>query len=140
MAQIYLHYVSKVTDHILDGITEWQNRPLDATYPVIFLDAIHYKIRQDNKVIMKAAYTVLGVNSLGQVDVLGIWIAETEGARFWLSVLSELKNRGVNDILIACVDGLKGFPEAIQTVFPSKDSDSTLYRPSDSKFDAFCWK
>jgi len=111
-------YVSLVTDKILEGISEWQNRPLDETYAVVFLDAIFYKIRQDNKVITKAAYTALGINLEGKVDVLGIWLAESEGAHFWLSVLSELKNRGVNDILIACVDGLKGFPEAIENAFP----------------------
>jgi putative transposase len=111
-------YVSKVTDKILDGIIEWQNRPLDEVYAVIFLDAIHYKIRQDNRVIVKAAYTALGINLDGKVDVLGIWVGENEGAHFWLGVLNELKTRGVNDILIACVDGLKGFPEAIGNAFP----------------------
>lgn len=111
-------YVSKVTDKILDGITEWQNRPLESVYAVVFLDAIHYKIRQDNKVISKAAYTAMGIDMDGKVDVLGIWIAESEGAHFWLSVLTELKSRGVDDILIACIDGLKGFPASIENAFP----------------------
>lgn len=110
--------ISKITDKVLDGINEWQNRPLADVYPVVFLDAIHYKIRQDSKVISKAAYTVMGINVQGQVDVLGLWLSENEGAHFWLSVLTELKKRGVKDILIACVDGLKGFPDAIESVFP----------------------
>jgi len=110
--------ISKITDKILDGITAWQTRALEDIYPVVFMDAIHYKIRQDAKVISKAAYTCMGISLDGQVDVLGLWIAETEGAHFWQTVLSDLKNRGVKDILIACVDGLKGFPEAIETTFP----------------------
>lgn len=110
--------ISKVTDKVLDGVKEWQARPLDDIYPVVFLDAIHYKIRQDAKVISKAAYTCLGINLDGKTDVLGIWLSESEGAHFWLSVLSDLKARGVKDILIACVDGLKGFPEAINSAFP----------------------
>lgn len=111
-------FISRVTDQLLEGIKEWQSRPLDDVYPVVFMDAIHYKIRQDGKVISKAAYTCLGINLDGCVDVLGIWLSEKEGAHFWLSVMTELRNRGVNDILIACVDGLKGFPEAIASAFP----------------------
>lgn len=111
-------YISKVTDKVLEGIEEWQARPLDDVYAVVFLDAIFFKIRQEGRIISKASYTVMGINLEGKVDVLGMWIAETEGAHFWLQVLTELKGRGVQDILIACVDGLKGFPEAIETVFP----------------------
>lgn len=110
--------ISKITDKVLEGITEWQSRPLEDVYAVVFLDAIHYKIRSESKVISKAAYTVMGINLLGQVDVLGLWLSEAEGAHFWLTVLTELKRRGVKDILIACVDGLKGFPEAIESAFP----------------------
>jgi transposase-like protein len=110
--------ISRITDKVLDGVKEWQARPLDDIYPVLFMDAIHYKIRQDGKVISKAAYTCMGINLEGKVDVLGLWLAETEGAHFWLSVMSELKTRGVKDVLIACVDGLKGFPEAIGSAFP----------------------
>lgn len=110
--------ISKITDKVLEGITAWQARPLDDVYPVVFLDAIHYKVRVDAKVISKAAYTCLGINLQGQTDILGIWLSENEGAHFWQAVLSDLKARGVNDILIACIDGLKGFPEAIQNVFP----------------------
>lgn len=111
-------FISRVTDKLLDGIKEWQARALDDTYAVVFMDAIHYKIRQDAKVISKAAYTCLGIGLDGRVDVLGIWLSENEGAHFWLSVLTDLGSRGVKDILIACVDGLKGFPEAIATAFP----------------------
>jgi len=110
--------ISKITDKVLEGAQQWQSRPLDDVYPVVFLDAIHYKIRQDSKVISKASYTVLGINLEGKLDVLGLWVAENEGSHFWLTVLTELKARGVKDILIACVDGLKGFPEAIASAFP----------------------
>lgn len=110
--------ISKVTDKVLEGIHEWQNRPLDDVYAVVFLDAIHYKIRQDSTVISKAVYTVMGVNLEGKVDVLGLWLSEAEGAHFWLTILTELKKRGVQDILIACIDGLKGFPEAIESAYP----------------------
>lgn len=110
--------ISKITDKVLEGVQAWQTRPLDDVYAVVFMDAIHYKIRQDATVISKAAYTCMGINLDGKVDILGIWIAENEGAHFWQTVLSDLKARGVNDILIACVDGLKGFPEAIEASFP----------------------
>lgn len=110
--------ISRITDKVLEGVEEWQSRALDDVYPVLFLDAIHYKIRHEGRVVTKAAYTVLGISLEGKVDVLGLWIAESEGAHFWLSVLTELKARGVKDILIACIDGLKGFPEAISQVFP----------------------
>ncbi|VAW67470.1 Mobile element protein [hydrothermal vent metagenome] len=110
--------VSKVTEAVIEQVTEWQSRPLDAIYPIVYLDCIVLKIRQDKQVINKAVYLALGVNIEGQKELLGMWISENEGAKFWLSVLTELQNRGVNDILIACVDGLKGFPDAINTVFP----------------------
>ena len=110
--------ISRITDKVLEGVQAWQVRPLDDVYAVVFMDAIFYKIRQDAKVITKAAYTCMGINLQGQVDVLGTWLAESEGAHFWLTVLNDLKGRGVKDILIACVDGLKGFPEAIENAFP----------------------
>lgn len=110
--------ISKITDRVLEGITQWQARALEDTYAVVFMDAIHYKIRNDGKVISKAAYTCMGIDLDGKVDVLGLWIAESEGAHFWQTVLNDLRTRGVKDILIACVDGLKGFPEAIETIFP----------------------
>lgn len=110
--------ISRITDHVLEGIALWQNRPLEDVYAVVFLDAIHYKIRVDAKVVSKAAYTVMGIDIHGKVDILGLWLSESEGAHFWLTVLTEIKKRGVRDILIACIDGLKGFPEAIEQAFP----------------------
>src|SRR4051794_1913508 len=110
--------VSAVTDAVLDEITEWQNRPLEALYPLVFLDAIRIKVRDEGTVRNKAVYVALGVRHDGTKDVLGLWIEQTEGAKFWLRVMNELKDRGVQDILIAVVDGLKGFPEAIAAVFP----------------------
>jgi putative transposase len=110
--------VSKVTDAVLDKVIEWQSRPLDGLYPILYLDCIVVKIRQDKRVINKAIYLALGVTQEGKKELLGLWLSENEGAKFWLSVLTELKNRGVKDVFIACVDGLTGFPEAIAAVFP----------------------
>jgi len=110
--------VSRVTDKIMPQVAEWQTRPLERIYAVVFLDAIHFKVRKDNRIASKAAYSVLGINLAGQKDILGIWVGETESASFWLGVCNELKNRGVADILIACKDGLSGFSEAIAAVFP----------------------
>lgn len=110
--------ISDVTNSIIDDVREWQNRPLDNVYPVVFLDAIVVKGRTDGKVINKSVYTAIGINMQGNKEVLGLWISETEGAKFWLGIITELSNRGIKDILIACIDGLKGFPEAINSVFP----------------------
>lgn len=110
--------ISKVTDSVIEEVVEWQSRELDPIYPIVYLDCIVLKIRQDKQVINKAIYLALGVNMEGHKELLGMWISENEGAKFWLNVLTELQNRGVQDILIACVDGLKGFPDAINTVFP----------------------
>ncbi|WDP91120.1 MAG: IS256 family transposase [Desulfobacter sp.] len=110
--------ISKVTDSVIDQVHAWQNRPLDDIYPIIYLDCIVIKVRQDNQVVNKSVYIALGINSEGYKELMGLWIAETEGAKFWLSVLTELQNRGLKDIFIACVDGLKGFPDAIKTVYP----------------------
>ncbi|PCH62076.1 MAG: IS256 family transposase [Gammaproteobacteria bacterium] len=110
--------ISKITDAVIDQVIEWQSRPLDPIYPIVYLDCIVLKIRQDKQVINKAVYLALGVNLEGQKELLGMWLSENEGAKFWLGVLTELQNRGVKDILIACVDGLKGFPDAINTVYP----------------------
>jgi len=115
-------FISHVTDKVMTLVSQWQARPLESLYPIVFFDAIHYKVRQDGRIICKAAYTCLGIDVKGHKDVLGIWIGEKEGAHYWLSVLNELKNRGVEDILIACVDGLKGFPEAIAEVFPKAET------------------
>jgi len=110
--------ISKVTNAVMEQVVEWQSRPLDAVYPIIYLDCIVVKVRQDKQVINKSIYLALGVNVEGQKELLGMWLSESEGAKFWLGVLTELQNRGVKDILIACVDGLKGFPDAIQAVYP----------------------
>jgi transposase-like protein len=113
--------ISAITDKIIDKVKQWQIRPLDSIYPFVWLDAIHYKIKDGAKYVSKAVYTVLGVNMDGKKDILGLYLSETEGANFWLSVLTDLNNRGLNDILIASVDGLKGFPEAIKTIFPKTE-------------------
>lgn len=110
--------ISKVTDAVIEEVIEWQSRELDAVYPIVYLDCIVLKIRQDKQVINKSVYLALGVNMEGRKELLGMWLSENEGAKFWLSVLTEIQNRGVKDILIACVDGLKGFPDAINTVYP----------------------
>jgi len=110
--------ISAVTDAVLEAVAEWQNRPLDACYPLVFFDAIRVKIRDEGFVRNKAVYIALGILPDGTKEILGIWIEQTEGAKFWMRVMNELKNRGVGDILIAVVDGLKGFPEAITAVFP----------------------
>ena len=110
--------ISKVTDAILDEVHEWQSRPLETIYPVVFFDALRVKIRDEGMVKNKAVYVVLGITASGEKDVLGLWIEQTEGAKFWLKVMNDLRNRGVADILIAVVDGLKGFAEAINSVFP----------------------
>jgi putative transposase len=110
--------ISSVTDAVLDEVKAWQNRPLDALYPILYLDALQVKVRDGAHVRNKAIYLAIGINLQGAKEVLGLWVAQTEGAKFWLQVVTELKNRGVSDIFIACVDGLKGFPEAIETVFP----------------------
>jgi len=117
-ADVSATLISKVTDAVIDQVVEWQSRPLDAVYPIVYLDCIVVKVRQDKKVINKAFYLALGVNMEGHKELLGLWLSENEGAKFWLNVLTELQNRGVKDILIACVDGLKGFPDAINTAFP----------------------
>ena len=115
--------ISNITDKIVHLATEWQNRPLETLYPIVFFDAIHYKVKDEisRRIVSKAAYTCLAVTLEGKKDLLGLWIGEAEGANFWLGVLTELRNRGVQDILIACIDGLKGFPDAIETIFPKTE-------------------
>ena len=113
--------ISQITDKLLPLITEWRNRSLESVYPIVFLDAMHFKVRVEGKVISRAFYTVLAVNSDGRKDILGLYLSESEGARFWLGVLNDLKARGVEDILIASIDGLKGFPDAIAEVFPNTE-------------------
>ena len=113
--------ISSITDEVLDEVKTWQNRQLDEVYPIMYLDAIQFKVRDNGHVRNKAIYLAIGVTIEGYKEVLGLWIAQTEGAKFWLQVVTELKNRGVKDIFIACVDGLKGFPEAIESVFPQTE-------------------
>lgn len=110
--------ISNITDKVMELALEWQGRPLQAVYPIVFFDAIHYKVKENGKVVSKASYTCLGIDIEGKKDVLGIWVGESEGAKFWLRVCTELQNRGVKDILIACIDGLKGLPDAIKVAFP----------------------
>jgi len=119
--EVSAEFISHITNAVMETVTEWQNRPLDALYPIVYLDAIFVPIREQRQVVKKAVYLALGINEEGDKELLGLWIAQTEGAKFWLSVVTELKNRGVQDIFIACVDGLKGFPEAINTVFPKTE-------------------
>lgn len=118
-AEISAGLVSQVTNAVIEQVRQWQMRPLDEVYPIVYLDCIVLKIRQDKRVIKKSIYLALGVNLDGHKELLGMWISETEGAKFWLSILTELKNRGVEQILIACVDGLTGFPEAIEVEYPN---------------------
>ena len=113
--------INTVTDQLIPLLKDWQNRPLESHYPIVWMDAIHYKIKEGGRYISKAVYTLLGLNLQGKKDILGLYLSENEGANYWLSILTELKNRGVQDILIACVDGLKGFPEAINAAFPKTE-------------------
>lgn len=120
-AEISPTLVSIITDKVMGIATEWQNRPLESLYVAVFFDAIHYKVRENGKVVCKASYTAMGITLDGKRDILGIWIGEHEGARFWLSVFTELKQRGVSDIFITCIDGLKGVPDAVRSVFPKTE-------------------
>ena len=110
--------VSKISEKIMPEVNQWQNRPLESVYPFIFMDAIHYKVKENHQYINKAAYVVLGITMDGIKDVLGIWIGEHESSKFWLNVLTELKSRGVQDVYLFCVDELRGFQEAISAVYP----------------------
>ena len=113
--------LSEITDRIIPKVKEWQNRPLDNVYPIVWLDAIHYKVRDGGKVVSRAVYNILAINKEGKKELIGMYISESEGANFWLSVLTDLKSRGVNDILIACTDNLTGFSEAILSIFPEAE-------------------
>jgi transposase-like protein len=113
--------LSLITDRVIEEVKMWQNRPLESVYPFMWLDAIHYKVKEEGTIKTKAVYCLLGVNREGIKDLLGLYISENEGARFWLNVLADIQNRGVRDILIACIDNLKGFAEAIETIFPQTE-------------------
>lgn len=118
--------ISNITDKVLGSAAEWQNRMLDEVYPIVYMDAIHFKVRDDHRIVSKAAYICLGIDMDGYKDILGIWIGEAEGAKFWLGVCNDLNNRGVKDICVACMDGLKGLPDAIKTVFPNVSIQSCI--------------
>jgi len=119
--QVSPELISNITDEVIGEVKEWQNRPLDKVYPILYLDATIVKVRENGHVFNKALFIALGVNMEGEKEILGIWINKTEGAKFWLSVITELKNRGVEDIFIACIDGLTGFSDAISTIFPKTE-------------------
>ena len=132
--------ISAITDAVLDEVAEWQNRPLDVCYPLVFFDAIRVKVRDEGFVRNKAIYIALGILPDGTKQILGIWIEQTEGAKFWLRVMDELKNRGIGDILIAVVDGLKGFPEAINAVFPQTVVQTCIVHLIRHSMDFASWK
>lgn len=113
--------ISRITDKILPIVKEWQERPLEEIYAVVFMDAIHYHVRHEGRITKRAVYIAIGIDMDGHKDVLGMFVGQNESAKFWLSILNDLKNRGVQDILIACVDGLTGFPQAIEVVFPETE-------------------
>lgn len=110
--------ISNITDKVMDAAAEWQNRMLDKVYPIVYMDAVHFKVRDEHRIVTKAAYICMGIDMNGYKHILGIWIGEAEGAKFWLSVCNDLKNRGIKDILIACMDGLRGLPDAVKAIFP----------------------
>lgn len=132
--------ISNVTDEVLDEVRTWQSRALDPVYPIVYLDCIVIKIKENKQVINKAVYLALGVDLEGKKELLGMWVSQNEGAKFWLSVLTELKNRGLKDILIACVDGLTGFPEAIETVYPRTKVQLCILHMLRNSFKYVSWK
>jgi len=132
--------ISTVTEEVIDEVRGWQNRQLEEVYPIMYLDALQFKVRDGGHVRNKAVYVAIGVKLSGLKEVLGLWIAQTEGAKFWLQVMTELKNRGVNDIFIAWVDGLKGFPEAIETVFPKTEVQLCIVHLVRYSLNFVCWK
>src|SRR6202451_3430961 len=132
--------ISTVTDAVLETVGEWQNRPLEASYPLVFFDALRVKIRDEGLVRNKAVYIALGVQADGTKDILGLWLEQNEGAKFWLRVMNELKNRGVEDVLVAVVDGLKGFPDAITAVFPQATVQTCIVPLLRHRLDSVSWK
>lgn len=132
--------ISNVTDAVLEEVKAWQGRPLDPVYPIVYLDALYVKIRDGGHIQNRAIYVVIGVNLEGNKEVLGLWAGQAEGAKFWLQVLTELKNRGVRDMFIACVDGLKGFPQAIETVFPQAQVQLCIVHLVRSCLNYVSWK
>ena len=130
--------ISEVTQSVLEEVESWQKRPLESVYPVLYLDCISVKVHQDKRVVSKSVYLALGITLDGHKELLGMWISENEGSKFWMGILDELKGRGVKDILIACVDGLSGFPEAIHAVYPQTKVQA-VHRASDSQFTELCF-
>jgi len=119
--------LSSITDKVVPAMNEWRQRPLEPVYAFVYLDCMHYKVREGNAVVTRAVYNILGVSLRGQKDLPGMYLSESESAKFWLSVLADLKNRGLQDMLIACIDGLKGFPEAIAAIFPKTEIPHLRY-------------
>lgn len=132
--------ISTITDEVMTEVAEWQARPLDATYPIVYFDALRLKIRDEGTVRNKAVYLALGIDATGRKDVLGPWIEQTEGAKFWLKVFKDLKQRGVADILIAVVDGIRGFPEAIEAVFPATQIQTCIVHLIRTSLNYVGWK
>src|SRR6202142_3973874 len=132
--------ISNVTDAVIDEVKAWQSRPLEELYPIVYLDALMVKVRDEGHIQNKAIYVVLGVDLEGQKEVLGLWAAQNEGAKFWLQVLTELQNRGVKDIFIACVDGLKGFPEVIESVYPKAEIQTCIVHMIRASLSYTNWK
>lgn len=139
-AEVSAGLVSKVTNTVMEQVIEWQSRPLEAVYPIIYLDCIVIKIRQDKRVINKSVYLALGINLEGHKELLGLWLSENEGSKFWLQVLSELKTRGLEQILIACIDGLTGFPDAINTVYPAAKVQMCIVHRVRNSLKYVAWK
>ena len=132
--------VSKIVEKVTPEVNAWQNRPLESVYPFIFMDAIHYKVKEDHQYITKAAYVVLGIRMDGHKDILGVWIGENESAKFWLSVMNDLKNRGIRDVYVFCVDGLSGFREAIGAAFPKSQLQRCIVHQIRSSTKYVNWK
>jgi putative transposase len=132
--------ISQVTDEVMDEVKAWQSRPLEAVYPIVYLDALYVKMRHEGRVENRAVYVAIGVTLEGRKEVLGLWTSASEGAKFWLSILNELRNRGVKDIFIACVDGLKGFPQAIESVFPQAQVQLCIVHLVRASLNYVTWK
>ena len=133
-------FISSVTDSVMEDVRQWQNRPLDSVYPILYLDALMVKVKDQGHIINKAVYLAIGITMEGRKEILGMWIEKSEGAKFWLQVITELKNRGVKDIFIACVDGLKGFPDAINAVFPKTEIQLCIVHMVRNSLKFVSWK
>ncbi len=133
-------FISSVTDSVMEDVRQWQNRPLDSVYPILYLDALMVKVKDQGHIVNKAVYLAIGITMEGRKEILGMWIEKSEGAKFWLQVITELKNRGVKDIFIACVDGLKGFPDAINAVFPKTEIQLCIVHMVRNSLKFVSWK